>query len=490
MKNVCPEVSLSNRKQQIDMTDMISKQLALLIKLDISGCNFSDQGTDMITEVLLKTSSLQELSIANANLGSTLAIRILTAFTNIFSLKVLKLNNNNIEDEATSSLVTVINHNHLIKELNISYNKFSPSGIIPVIITLSNANIQILDISGNFKSSGSFEIEDLVSALVECLVLQTLNISDNHLTFSNVLKVTQALKNHSSLKIFNVSNNITSYFLECEFLVDIILSNNHQLTDINICDRNIRPRFNDNCLLYPLNCDETSERFVLQNLYLSQYALVHRHAQTVTADVNTNFIKVNERCPFSSEKIVSYYFDHNGGTVCNEDHDFYIVIPPGAISTEACVEVQATASRFSQCKLPDGYYPISSYFWISACYAFKIPVYLIMGHYAKVRNLEDIENLCVLQACDYDQMNEEELVMNKVTSGVYFDYEISYCVFATDHFCSICLGKNNKYIPEHFVAFLYTNETDEKLCAEICFCPITRDCTEVITVYTYYATCI
>ena len=177
--------------------------------------------------------------------------------------------------------------------------------------------------------------------------------------------------------------------------------------------------------------------------------------------------------------VVYYYVYHTGGVLYDQEHDFAIVIPPGAVSQEDCVQIQATASRFSQCKLPDGYHPISSHFWFSACYTFKVPVFLIMNHYAKIRK-EDIDNLCVLHACDHDMSSEEELVMQIVSSGVYFDYETSYCVFTTNQFSSICLGKNNKCIPGKFFAFLYTNDTDREYFAEVCFCPAIGDYREVI----------
>ena len=107
-----------------------------------------------------------------------------------------------------------------------------------------------------------------------------------------------------------------------------------------------------------------------------------------------------------------------------------------------------------------------------------------MSHYAKIRNLEDINSLCVLHACDHDMTSEEELVMEKVPSGVYYDYEIGYCVFATDHFCSICLAnEKDKVIPEKFSAFLYTKDTDEKYFAEVCFCPAICDCKKVYMLF-------
>ena len=474
MESVFPEASVTSKKVEAE------KQLAPLTKLDMT---VTDQGADVITKVLLTTSSPKELNIANAKSKTTIAIKCLNALE-IFSLKVLRLNNNDIDDEAADCIAALISHNSLIEEANISCNKFSASRLIPIIQSLSMAkNFKLLDISSNFRNCSSTDAVKLLSTtLAECSTLRELNVSNNLLTFSNVLKIAEALRNHPNLEIFNISKNITSYFYECEFLMDIILSTNHLLTNINVCGRNIRPRFNDKCLVFAPNCTEDSNRFILQNLYFSQYSLVNMHAQAANSTGKSiGFNDSEEKYPIYREKIVSYCVDHNGGTFYNEDHDFAVVIPPGAVSQGDCVQVQATANRFSHCKLPDGYQPISSYFWLSACYTFKIPVYLIMSHCAKIRNLEDIDSLCVLHACDHDMTSEEELVMKKVPSGVYYDYEIGYCAFTTDHFCSICLAKENKFIPGKFLAVLYTYSTNEEYFSEVCFCPATCDCIEVTT---------
>ena len=50
---------------------------------------------------------------------------------------------------------------------------------------------------------------------------------------------------------------------------------------------------------------------------------------------------------------------------------------------------------------PDRLYPISSYYWVSANYEFKAPVYFIMNHYAKIRNLEGISNLHMSHKCTH-----------------------------------------------------------------------------------------
>ena len=468
------------------MAELISKRLVLLTKLDMSGCNVTDQGAEMITQILLEATSLKVLSIANAKLNTTMAIKIFTALEKIFLLQILSLNNNNIDDEAADSIATVISNNHQLEKLNFSCNKFSASGLSPVIKTLSvSKNIKVLNISSNFKTySSSNEVEYIGTTLAKCLALQVLNVSDNFLTFTNVLKITQAFRYHPNLEILNISNNIASYFMECEFLMDIILSVNHLLANINVCGRNIRPRFNDDCLSFPLNCHENSDRFILQNLYFSQYTLLNKHTKVASAGTQAHS-DFEENCFIFIGDTVSYYVDHNGGTFYNQDHDFAVVIPPDAVSQGDNVKIQTTASRFSQYRLPKECYPISSYFWISGCYTFKIPVYLIMGHYAKIRSLEDIDNLCVLHTCDHDVTSKEELVMEEVSSGVYIDYDINYCVFATDHFCSICLGKKNKSIPGKFLAFLYTRNTSKEQFAEVCFCPATCDCIEVATFIMY-----
>ena len=417
-------------------------------------------------------------NISSANLSTTAAIEILITLRNVTSLKV---NNQFIDDTAVQSIVDIISCN-LLEELNISSNKFTVSGVIQMIQALSMSKyINILDISKSFREHNSYEkADDLAIALTQCPTVQELNVSNNLLTFTSVIIIVQTLKDHPGLQIFNISDNITSYFLECEFLVDVILSVNQVLTNVNVCGRNIRPRFNDNCLFSLPNCAENSIRFALQNLYFTQHVVVNKFDQAML-DAHISFITCKEECPISSKRIISYYVNHNGGTFYNQYHDFALVIPPGAILQGDCVEIQATASHFGPYKLPDGHYPISAYFWLSACYTFKIPVYLIMGHYAKLRSVEDINNLCVLQACVRNlTITEGKLVMKEVSSGVNFDYEIGYCILATDHFCSFCMAKKIEFIPERFSALLHTFETDDsQYIAEVCFCPAISACRQV-----------
>ena len=72
-------------------------------------------------------------------------------------------------------------------------------------------------------------------------------------------------------------------------------------------------------------------------------------------------------------------------------------------------------------------------------------------------------------------------MMNPISDGVYFDYDIGYCVVATNHFCSYCQAKSVQDIPEYLLACYYTYDepSSGSFIAEVCFCPSNTDCKKV-----------
>ena len=201
-----------------------------------------------------------------------------------------------------------------------------------------------------------------------------------------------------------------------------------------------------------------------------------------------SFIEAKEEsCPIKDQYIVSYYVDHDGGTFYNQDHDFAIVVPPGAVLQGDCVEIRATASSFGPFQFPNGYSPVSSFFWASSDYTFKFPVYFIMSHYAVIKNVNDINSLCVLQACahNFNITNEKKLMMAELLNGVYFDCELRYCVITTQHFCSFSAQERNEgNLSKWFKVFCYEylrpgESNREEYFTEVCFCPHNCDCSKV-----------
>ena len=431
----------------------------------------------MIAAVLLETISLVNLDLSKTTLNTSNATKINDGLMTISTLKLFKINNNDIDDGAADSITAVINSNPLIEKIDFSHNLLSYTGVLNTANALSE-NINTFDISHNFIKSD--DMVDLATALSKCPVLQILNMSHNMLNISNVLTVAQHFRHHPTLQTLDMTNNI-SFPSACEFIVDVILSVNQVLIYLDVCGLNIRPRcMEDN--LSPLSWDNSSPMHTIQNLYSLQYS---------SLDTQTNVVKVTENCPISSDDIISYYVNHLGGVFCNQNHNFAIVIPPGAVSHGHCVEIQATANCFGPYAIPDGFYPISSYFWVSADYLFNVPVYFVMTHYAKVRSLEDVTSLHVLQSPGYDcdATNDNEM-MSPLTDGVYFDMEMGFCVLTTNHFCSYCQAKSNQEIPDHLLACYYTYDESSSgsHIAEVCFCPSNSECKKVANMLSQYLT--
>ena len=476
LEDICPEVSLKSKKCRASIPMLLAEQLKLQTTLNVSGHSISDQGADMIATVLLETVSLKKLGLSNVVLNTAKATKIASALKNISSLKVFSINNNDIDDGAVDNITAVFRSNPLIENINLSHNKLSYTGVLNIVNSLLR-NIKIFDISNNFITSDS--VLELATALSKCPVLQELNISQNRLTLTDVLTIAQALRCHPTLQTLDLSNNNISFPSACEFIVDLVLSINQKLVNLNVCGRNIRPRYVEG-YLSPPRSENDSNKFALQSLYLLQ------HSSLCTMDTRTSLIKVKETCPIFSEDVMSYYADHLGGVFYNQYHNFVIVVPPGAVSQGDCVEIQATANCFGPYIIPDRFYPISSYFWVSANYEFEVPVYLIMNHYAKIRDLEDNKNLHVLHKCvkDPDAM-QDDLRMSTISDGVYFDIEIGYCVLATYHFCSYCQAKSIKNIPEYLLACYCTYEHEPSsgsFIAEVSFCPSNFECKKVANI--------
>ena len=410
----------------------LSKQVAMLRTLSVNGCGITDKGTELIKEILAKTILLQKFDMSGSKVDTIKAAAIIRA------------------------------------------------------LALSEAAVKSLNISSNCVTADG--IKNVASALAQCLTLEELNMSHNLLNFSGIVEIAESVRGHQTLQSLNLSNNLISFYSEGEFLIDVILSANQLLIYLNICGRNIRPRFtNDH--LFPPPSTELSTRFPLQSLYLSRLPTfdIFTFKSTITDEPN-KYIKANEECcPIFDQSIVSYYVDHDGGTFYNQDHDFAIVVPPGAVLQGECVEIKATASHFGPYQFPNGYYPVSSFFWASSNYTFKIPVYLIMSHYAVIKNVDDINSLCVLQACAHDLniTNEGNLIMKEVSGGVYFDSETRYCILTTQHFCSFSVqDKGERRLSKWFKVLCYDYKcndegNDEQYITEVCFCPNSCDCSKV-----------
>jgi len=482
---VCLKVELTSYRQHNNTQFFLTQQLAALKALDISGQNITSQGADLVAAILHQTTSLEVLDISYTNLTTANWIKIREALKYVTTLRCLKMRNA-VRNDAPGHIAEAVCSNCGIEKLDIFDNQLSSKAMTKTVGESSKIEtIEVLDISKSRVNMNS--IGNLSAVLSKCLVLQELDLSQNSLKFTSVLRVVKALRNYPYLKRLTLEKNHSSLLSECEFLADLILSTNKSLLYLNVCGRNIRPRFVENYMTLPYSKEEHNN-FVNQNLYwpglLLKYVSrsVHNPKEAANAVQDTgNVITCTELCPIAGEDISSYHTDHYGGTFYNAAHDFAIIIPPGSVLQGDCVQIQANGSRFGPYQLPDGYHPISSFFWVSAHYTFRTPVYLILSHHASPRSVKDLSSLCALEACALNvcTTSEGKLLMNELLDGVFFDDKIQYCVISTNHFCSYCLAKNDVYIPDKFVASYFRYECRRIIKAEVCMCHANRECLKV-----------
>ena len=79
-----------------------------------------------------------------------------------------------------------------------------------------------------------------------------MKISQNLLTLTDVLTLAHYFRQHPTLQTLDLSGNTVSFSTACEFTADVILSVKKTLINLNVRNRNIRPRYTED-YSFPLN---------------------------------------------------------------------------------------------------------------------------------------------------------------------------------------------------------------------------------------------
>ena len=194
-----------------------------------------------------------------------------------------------------------------------------------------------------------------------------------------------------------------------------------------------------------------------------------------------------EKCPLRDCQIISEMFDNDGGELLIKEHAVKVTIPIGAIDKGYEIQIEAAASLFGPFIIPKGYYPISAYVWIGACYEFKKQLKVEIEHDIVVSE-ETMPGLCILTACEKDASGEQKLLlMHEDNCECQYDVDKSTCTFYTHHFCSKCLAAKGDVKPPkrisvcHYVPVDYTLRSE--ILTEICFFYDLLLCKEVCNNY-------
>ena len=223
--------------------------------------------------------------------------------------------------------------------------------------------------------------------------------------------------------------------------------------------------------------------------YLYNYKLKHSDKSMFKHYVMCLYaiIVVNsEKCPMKECQIISWMVDYYGGELFIDEHAVKVTIPTGAIDKGCQVQIEAAASLFGPFIIPEGYYPISAYVWIGACYEFKKNLTVELEHDIVVSEETDVSELHVLTACKEDICHGKDNQMLYKMHEDTCEYQLNNttCTLFISHFCSKCLAvkDNNTKMPKRVIMYHYLPEnykSEYEFVAEVTFCYDLKFCKEV-----------
>ena len=181
--------------------------LTRLIKLNISNNNVDSQAAHDIAVVLSYNNSLQELDLSCNNLGASGAVQIFLSMKSFTSLIKLNIGSIGMTDVAADNLVTILNNNVNLRELDLSHNNIHVNGAVRIFNNATIFSLKKLNISyNNITDQAADDIASFISYNSE---LEVLNLCHNNLNTSGTIKICKT--NISKLINLDIShNNITT----------------------------------------------------------------------------------------------------------------------------------------------------------------------------------------------------------------------------------------------------------------------------------------
>ena len=229
-----------------------------LKSLDLSSNDMSGQVADCLGNVMKKNCNLQQLVLADNNLGPSVIV-VLKALAQNYKLTLLNLNNNDMSEKVAEYLASVIKNNFNLKYLGLANNSLGPSALCILQALKDHKKLQILHLDKN-NMTGQVA-EALASVIKNNTGLEEIWLSYNDLKLSTSA-ILQALKENSNLEILDLSNNnITGEIAED---LASVIKNNLDLKQLNLGNNKLGPststilqalKGNSKLTLLNLNCN-------------------------------------------------------------------------------------------------------------------------------------------------------------------------------------------------------------------------------------------
>ena len=209
--------------------------LCMLTKLNLSNNNITGEGGDDIAVLLLRNTSLQELDLNYNMLGASGSLHIISNMKKFSDLTKLKLCNIGITSIAADAIVTVLNNNNELKELDLSHNNIQGKGATIIFMKASAKNLHKFNISHNNINNELDYVENFLSRNAN---LEELDLSHNNLKAAGIIKVCKSNLLHLT-KIYINHNKVTidaaddiAYFLSQNPKLQVLDLSGNYLQDL------------------------------------------------------------------------------------------------------------------------------------------------------------------------------------------------------------------------------------------------------------------
>ena len=196
-----------------------------LKELNLSNNENKDESLPpVIASVVSSNNSIESLFLRNNNLNVNGAIQITKSLANISGLKAINLQNNKITEEAAEALASVILNTPGLEKLYLGYNQLQ-AGVIKIANALKNiSSLKILDLVDNGMCKDV--ANELAAAIISNHLLENLRLDNNN--FESAMEIIcNGCSNIHSLKEFTLSNvgitNMVVYDLAAVFQANVYL---------------------------------------------------------------------------------------------------------------------------------------------------------------------------------------------------------------------------------------------------------------------------
>jgi len=192
--------------------EKVSKSLVILKSLhhlDLSCNSINVASADNVAAIIANNVFLENLNLSNCKSHESVFLSIIIAMKNTHHLKCVYLNSISLSYEESTEIAKVISNNPFLEIVNFSNCSLTEVGMENILLSLKNhTSLKFFDISYNRVTNKVVnEIADVISYNNQ---LTHLNISNSEIQEYGILKIFKAATRINTLKCIKLCNCIIS----------------------------------------------------------------------------------------------------------------------------------------------------------------------------------------------------------------------------------------------------------------------------------------